>query len=130
MDTPAFPQDLSASFPGVGAGALLPPPLMADTLPHATTGRVFHSCLMDCLTSGLGCIVSPSAGVPAWMPQPLLPPPQMLVLCNVESANPLGMPTGMDVGLASILHNCGTVSIRVFAAASEKHRPCELEAGP
>ena len=99
MDTPTFPQDLGAGFPGVGAGAPPPPPpSMADTLPHATTGCVFHSCLMDCLTSGLGCVVPPFAGMPAQMPQPLPPPPQTLVPCNVEAANPPGMPAGMDVG--------------------------------
>ena len=98
MDAPTFSQDLGAGFAGVGAGAAPPPPSpsssMADTLPHANTGCVFHSCLMDCLTSGLGCVVPPFAGMSAQMAQSLPLPPQALVSCNVEAANP----PGMDVG--------------------------------
>lgn len=86
MDVSAFPQDLNAGF----AGAAAP-----DSLPHATTGCVFHSCLMDCLTSGLGCVVQPFAGMQVQMPQLLPPPSQPLVPCNVEAANP---PVGMDGG--------------------------------
>lgn len=94
MDASTFPQDL-------GAGLAAPP--MANSLPHATTGCVFHSCLMDCLTSGLGCVVPPFAGMQVQMPQLPPPPPQALVPCNVEAANPPGVDVGpYDVSMEPV----------------------------
>lgn len=93
---PEFPPQLTADFSGNApeAGAFPPAPQTQST----STGCILHSSLLECLTSGLGCVSGPFTGVQMQMQMPTPPPTPPMVPCNVEAANPPGMLGGMDVG--------------------------------
>ncbi|KAH9838723.1 uncharacterized protein C8Q71DRAFT_856652 [Rhodofomes roseus] len=105
---PAFPGELTEGFAGTAPAPEALPPATQQT----NTGCMFHRTLLECLTSGLGCVSGPFAGMP--MPPP--PPTPTMVPCNVEAANPPGVSGVMDVGTYDV--SMEPVSVQASSALS------------